>query len=293
MTTPKSMNWLEKLFPKDSEEPKTSKLADRALEALRLVRDDHSFAMGNVQRVPSRFELRLSQEQYDMMQGMDALRDFTFFLKDELMKDLANEGMRTFGDHTIRVAVESDAALGENELYAIVLNPDHGDARPAGEGEAPRARGGEGPARPKAPDSTLVLGEEEEEPAEDEAPTVTLSGDATAAQPERTYKLTVRYPGESNVERYLNGDRWIVGRRGRSGSPLPPNYHKLDLLLPSTISREQIRLELDPASILVERLGKAAVRFEDGAVLGEGESRRIEFGQPFFIEGIEFRFGEA
>lgn len=273
---------LNKLFPKDEEERRSTKFVERGMEALRFVRDDHSMVMGSMRRVPSHFELRVSPQYYETLKGMDAIRDMAFFFKDELMKDLKAERLRTFGDHTVRVGISADPALGPNELYAVVLTPD----RPA---EAPRGSGR--PAAPAPPDATRVLGAE---PAADEAPTVALEPEhAAPARDEKPkeeerwgWNLTLRFPDGSQHRERLDGERWIIGRRGGTGG-VPPGFRKLDLDLPATVSREQLAVELDPETFLLKRIGKAEVGFGDGASLAPEESRRLELGTPFFMEGIE------
>lgn len=282
---------LNKLFPKDEEQKRTSKFVERGLEALRLVRDDHAVAMGTTRRVPSHFQLRVSPQHYDMLQGMDALRDMAFFFKDELMKDLNAEKMRTFGDHTVRVGIAADAALGANELYAVVLSPERA-AEPRR-----RADRADSSANAAPPDATRILGQEL---PQDESPTVVFSGsdsapDASAAAAEAPngteqwgWNLSLRFPDGTVREERLDGERWVVGRRGGTGA-LPAGFRKLDLDLPATISREQFSVELDRETLLLKNIGKAAVIFRDGTSLAANESRRLELDTPFFVEGIEVK----
>lgn len=269
---------LNRLFPRDEEVVgRSSKFVERGLEALRLVRDDHAVAMGSVRRVPSHFELRVSPEHFEALQGMDALRDMAFFFKDELMKDLAPQKMRTFGDHTVRVGIAPDPALGTNELYAVILNPERKSATD---------RRPEGPTAPAGPDATRILGIEPEPPIEDQAPTTAL-GDVRKQQ-EWGWNLTIRFPDGHTHDERLDHNRWIVGRRGSTGT-LPPGTRKLDLDLPTTVSREQLAVELDADTALLRRIGKASVGFKDGTTLAENESRRIELGEAFFVEGVEMK----
>lgn len=267
---------LNKLFPRDEEEKRSSKFVERGLEALRLVRDENTVAMGTVRRVPSHFELRVSLQHYDTLQGMDALRDMAFFFKDELMKDLNAEKMRTFGDHTVRVGIAADAALGPNELYAVVLNPER---------VAEPVRRTAQRAAPAAPDATRVLGTE---PEPDESPTVAFAADAPKQEEEKKWgwNLSLRFPDGAVHQERLDGERWVIGRRGGTGA-LASGFRKLDLDLPATVSREQLSIELDHDTVLLKRIGKAAVGFKDGTTLAAGESRRLELGTPFYVEAVE------
>src|SRR5687768_3074375 len=113
--------WLDKFFPSDDGGHRTNALVEQGLHALRLARDERAFTMGDVTRVPSRMELRISPERFDELKAMDAARDLEFFFNDELMRDLQAEGMRTFGDHAIHITVAADPDLGPDELYAEVL----------------------------------------------------------------------------------------------------------------------------------------------------------------------------
>ena len=271
---------IDKLFPKDLEQKPSSKLVERGLEALRLVRDEHAVMMGTARRVPSHFELRLSPHRHEGVAGMDALRDMEFFFKDELMKDLTAENMRTFGDHTIHVRIADDPGLNDNELYAIVLNPDR------------RSRSAEHKAHGVAnqshvpDDSTQVLAALPAEQEPDESVTVVLD---KIEDPMPSYNFQVRPPDSSFATTELRGEHWVIGRRGSSGNPLPEGFQKLDLDLPTTVSREQVHVEIDSSSVLVTSVGKGRVTFADDHALNQNESRRIEFGASFFVEGIEMR----
>ncbi len=270
---------LEKLFPKDEVRKPSSKLVERGLEALRLVRDEHAMMMGTVRRVPSHFELRLSPGKHEELVRMDALRDLEFHFKDELMKDLATEGSRTFGDHTIHVRIAPDPALGEKELYGMVLNPER---RPST--TAP-ARENRGSGTPSDADATRVLEEEISEPVEDSGETATvIVGESEPVGPR--YRLNLRFPDGTERREEPEGDRWIIGRRGHSGTPVPEGYRKVELDLPTTVSREQIRVEIEPDSLLVTNIGKGIVAFPDGTLLQGGDSRRMRPGDVLLLEGV-------
>lgn len=276
---------LNKLFPKDEEERRSSKFIERGLEALRMVRDSHTVAMGELRRTPSNFELRVSTEQYALLTGMDALRDMSFYFKDALMKDLATHGMRTYGDHTIRVAIAPDAVLGPNEIYVVVLNPE----RKSTEQSERSTR----VAKPAPPDDATRVLAEEGKPEEQIDATVVLSQDV-GNKPVVTqiWNLTLRFPDGRTIRERLNGSKWILGRRGSTGSSLA-GYQKIELDLPLTVSREQVALELDQQTMVLRRIGKAPITFANGDELGEDESRRLETDQPFFIEEIEVRILNA
>ena len=258
-----------RIFPNEYSQQGTSEFVTRGLEALRMVRDEHAFGMGEVRRVPSHLELRVSGERYDELVRMQAMRDLEYFFTDELMKDLAAEGMRTFGDHAIRVAIGSDEQLGPAELYAAVVTP---------EKSAPSSKGGSA-APPPVSDSTRVLDAEE-------SPTAVMAPPEQTLAPDR-YNLVVTGPNGFRGEEVLSGDRWIVGRRGGSGRPIPVGYRKLDLNLRETISREQARVDLSGGRITVQRIGKAPMSISKRDTLGEGESRTLEMGTPFYIDDYE------
>lgn len=273
---------INRLFPKDEEERRSSKFVERGLEALRLVRDGHAVAMGKIWRTPSSFELRVSTGQYESLAGMDALQDMSFFFKDELMKDLAGKGMRTFGDHTIRVRIASDPVLGSNELYAVVLNP---------EASSPVADSGHSRnySQPSGPDATQVLDQEPEPVVEQPDATMVLPDEEPVlpVQPV-VWSLLIRFPDGRTHNEPLNSDKWVLGRRGKTGEARQ-GYHKLDLDVPLTVSREQLLLELDGDTFLLRRIGKADVVLRNGDLLGEDESRRLDPDESFFMEDIEFR----
>ena len=269
---------IDRLFPKDVEQKPSSRLVERGLEALRLARDEHAVTMGSTRRVPSHFELRFSPNRREKIAGMGALSDMEFFFKDELMKDLAAESMRTFGDHTLHVRVADDPGLSDNELYAIVLNPER-RSRPTDH------TGGLPISKPDLhDDATLVLEAQSTDHETDESATLVLDdGEDRFSCP----ILRIRFPNNPFMERELHGDHWIIGRRGSSGTPLPDGFQKLDLDLPTTASREQIRLEIDSSSVLITRIGKGAIIFPDSKDLNPNESRRVELGASFFVEGVE------
>lgn len=287
---------LNALFPKDEEERRSSKFVERALDALRMVRDEHSVAMGTVRRAPSNLELRVSQSQYETLTGMDALRDMCFFFKDELMKDLAKHGMRTFGDHTIRVGIAPDSILGPQEIYAVVLNPERRPEERPSAAKGARSVPAEDSTRvfdepdmsgePGAADATLVLGDA----ADAEHETEPEAGRESLPEPTPPARLVVRYPDGRTQEEPLPSNRWIIGRRGSSGGDRGDGVRKLDLDLPTTVSREQLAVELEESTLLVRRAGKADVTLYDGTLLEEGGTRRIEYGRSLIVEGVEFEF---
>ncbi|MGE3800176.1 MAG: hypothetical protein AB7H80_04085 [Candidatus Kapaibacterium sp.] len=276
------MSLLEKLFPKDEVQKPSSKLVERGLEALRLARDERGMMMGDVRRVPSHFELRLSTNRYEELVRMDALRDLEFHFKDELMKEMAVEKSRTFGDHTLHVRIAADPGLGDKEIYAMILNPER---RPAvGGGQQSRSTG------QVSEDATRVLSDDvemPEEPMEEGDAATVMLGDAEPVPP--TYRLHLRFPDGTEREEDSGGSRLIVGRRGTSGTPIPENFRKVELDFPTTVSREQLRLEIEDHSVLVTNIGKGTTSFTDGQVLAGGESRRIRVGEPIVVEGVEVR----
>jgi hypothetical protein len=267
--------WLDKIFPSDDGGQRTNALVEQGLQALRLARDERAFTMGDVTRVPSRLELRISPERFDELKAMDARRDLEFFFNDELMRDLAAENMRTFGDHAVHVTVAADPDLGPDEMYAEVLAPEAGAAVP----EAP-SRAGRAPApRSSNEDATRVIG------APDEGPSTVAIPSAPHAQPP-TYRLLAKGPGGFELRETLEGRHWIVGRRGSSGKPIPAGYRKLDLDVRETVSREQVKVDLMDDRLQLERIGKGAVSIGSDQ-LGDGERRMLPLGAPFTIGEYE------
>ena len=105
---------LDKIFPTDDGRQKTNELVERGLQALRSARDEQSFTMGDVTRVPSRLELRLPQERFDALKAMEAARDLQFFFTDELIhhktpaprrKLLETGALKTVNDALSRVEI--------------------------------------------------------------------------------------------------------------------------------------------------------------------------------------------
>jgi len=255
-------SFLDIIFPAGEAGKKTSELIERGLEALRGARDERALTVGRTTLAPSRLELRLPQARYDELAELGAVRDVEIFLNDELLRDLTAQEMRTFGDQPVYVTVAADTSLQPNELYAAVLPPE-----PGGSGHVPAA------SLPVY-DRTSVLGE---------------AGEPVAPAPETVqgHRLVVR--AEGNVrELHLSGTRWIIGRRGASGQPLPEGFHKVDLDLPPTVSREQLRAEMIAADrLLVRRIGKAPVMLHGSGELREGEQRLIPPGTPVIVGDCE------
>lgn len=263
---------IDRIFPTEEGRRRTNELVERGLEALRIARDERAFTMGNVTRVPSRLELRISQERFDDMKGMDAVRDLEYFFNDELMRDLTAENMRTFGDHAIHVTTAVDSSLGADEIYAAVLAPEGGKVeRPAGDS---------GGARPNLPDSTRVLGV-------DDAPATVAMDMPREREPEFSARLVVLAPGGARVEERLSGRQLIIGRRGASGRPIPAGYRKIDLDMRETVSREQLRVELGEGTFVVTRVGKTPVTISGREALAEGETRTLSYGTPLNIDEYE------
>lgn len=260
-------DWLEMFFPSGDKRNSTSALVEHGLAALRQARDERSFTMGEVRRVPSRLELRVPRERFDELREMDALRDLSYYFNDELMKDLASEEMRTFGDHSVRVTIAADDTLQPDEIYGLVL--------------APEVAGG-GSHAASAPvaqrDSTRVLGEGEE------PRTMALEQEI---EREPSFHLVVIGGGDLRQERRLEGSRWIIGRRGGSGRPVAEGYRKVDLDLRETISREQVRVEVQGDRLVIQRIGKAPVALSASDQLAEGEQKGVPLGDPFYIEDFE------
>jgi hypothetical protein len=269
--------WLEKVFPSEDGGGKTNALVEQGLEALRLARDERAFTMGDVRRVPSRLELRLSPERFDELKGMDASRDLEFFFNDELMKDLSAEGMRTFGDHAVHVTIAADPDLGPDEMYAEVLAPEAGG--PPGGEPGERHRPGQRPA----PDATRVMGD----PADEEhhgASTVAIP--PAPRLPVERWTLRITGPGGFNHTERLEGRGWIIGRRGSTGRPVPTGYRKVDLDVRETVSREQVKVDIMEDRLQIERIGKGVVSAR-GEDLREGERRLIPLGSSFMIDQYE------
>lgn len=267
--------WLDKFFPADDGGQRTNVLVEQGLQALRLARDERAFTMGDVTRVPSRLELRISPERHEELKAMDAGRDLEFFFNDELMRDLAAEGMRTFGDHAVHVTVAADPDLGADEIYAEVLAPDAGTPKSAPRGgNVPRSAG-----PPPGEDATRVMGAPDQGPS-----TVAIPSAAAPALP--ALRVRVKGPGGIDLNEPLEGRHWIIGRRGTSGKPIPAGYRKLDLDVRETVSREQVKLDIMDDRLQIERLGKGIVRVGDDE-LREGERRIIPLGAPFRIDEYE------
>lgn len=275
----------DKLFPKEEQNRPSSKLVDRGLEAIRLIRDEESVTMGTVRRTPSHFELRVSPAQYQHLEGIDAMRDVEFYLKDELMKEMAAEGGRTFGDHTIHVRVAADESLNDNEIYAVILNPDR---TPGKKGDGPPVAAA--PHVPSGPDATRVLGDVSpvDEPSDDDR---TVAVDA-GGKPRLVHVVVVTFPDGSTHRETLTADKVVLGRKGSTGAPLPAGFAKVDLPLPSTVSREQLSIELDGPAYRVTRIGKGEVTLADGSTLEQGASRRIGFGGIIKMNGVELTIRE-
>ena len=257
-------SFLDTILPKGDARKPTSELIERGLEALRIARDERGLSVGSNTLVPSRLELRLPQMRYDELAEMGAVRDVEYYFNDELMKDLAAEKLRTFGDHPVYVTIAADSSLQPNEIYAAVMSPEGGAFVE--------------PAMTPAPfDRTSVLGEQGLPPIPPRPEAAVGSG----------LRLTLRGAGVGS-ERTLEGTRWIIGRQGSSGRPLPDGYRKVDLDLPPTVSREQVRVDLIGGDRLrIERIGKAPMTVHGGERLGEGENRLVPVGAPFQIEDRE------
>jgi hypothetical protein len=268
--------WLDRIFPADDGGQRTNALVEQGLEALRIARDERAFTMGDVTRVPSRLELRISPERFDELKAMDARRDLEFFFNDELMRDLAAEGMRTFGDHAVHVTVAADPDLGPDEIYAEVLAPEAGAPRP-------EITGGRQNARPPE-DSTRVLGDPDEGPA-----TVAIPASPPTV-PDVSYTVRVKGPGGFNSVEKLEGAHWVIGRRGSSGKQLPAGYRKLDLDVRETVSREQIKVDMMDDRMQVERIGKGVVRIGEHE-LREGERRMLPLGASIRIDEYDIVIG--
>lgn len=101
------------------------------------------------------------------------------------------------------------------------------------------------------------------------------------------HHLVVTGPDQMRDQRRLEGTRWLIGRKGSTGRPVPEGYRKIDLDLRENISREQARVEVDGDRLIVQRIGKAGVTISGKDVLGEGEERVIPLGDPFYIDDYE------
>lgn len=258
---------LDTLFPVGEGKKNTTEMIERGLEALRAARDARGVVTGNTMRVPSRLELRLSQTRYDELAEMGAVRDIEIYFNDEMMKDLSVGKMKTFADHPVYITIGSDASLGPNEIYAAVLPPE--DDRPE---HAPAHSPGE------VYDRTSVLGEE----------SVAAGPPAREPQPPPvTYRLVINHEGKGR-EVHLEGRRWVIGRRGASGLEMAEGYRKIDIDFATTVSREQVRVDLIGSDRLrIERIGKGPMHLEGGEELQQGDNRLLPLGARFYIENTE------
>jgi hypothetical protein len=256
---------LDTLFPAGDGKKKTSEMIERGLEALRAARDARAFVTGKTTLVPSRLELKLPQARYDELAEMGAVRDIEYYFNDELLKDLTAGKMKTFGDNPVYITIGVDTSLQPNEIYAAVLTPENDDAVPVVPGR-----------QAEVFDRTSVLGEEAIAPAAGQ-----LHPQSSAAP---TLHLVISEGGRIR-EMPLEGRRWIIGRRGTSGRELAEGYRKVDVDFPTTVSREQVRLDLIGGDRLrIERIGKAPVRLTTGEEIHPGENRLLPFGGQFLIE---------
>jgi hypothetical protein len=197
------------------------------------------------------------------------VQDIEYYFNDELLKDMAAGRMKTFGDNPVYVTIAADPSLQPNEIYGAVLTPEKEDAPPVPTGRAAEIF-----------DRTSVLGEE------------------VIAAPQQQHQHVPAGPpvlrlvtsqGGRTRELPLEGRRWILGRRGSSGRETVEGYRKIDLDLPTTVSREQVRLDLIGGDRLrIERIGKAVVRLANGEELPEGENRLLPLGAGFYIEDFAF-----
>lgn len=249
------------LFPKGEPAAEKSELIERGLEALRRARDERGIVMGKVRLVPARLELRVPSGIFDEIAQVGGQRDVEFFLNDELMKDLKVEGMKTFGDAPVHVSIAVDSSLSPNEISASVLSiePEH-------EMGSVRAEN----------DRTMVLGADD-------------AGFRPSTLPRAPeYRLVVRREGRVVADAGLDGRHWIVGRRGSSGRTSPDGCRKIDLELDTTVSREQLRLDMiDADRFRIQRLGQGSVTMGEGDQLAPGENRLIAVGISFVVEQYE------
>lgn len=259
---------LDLLFPVGERREGTSELIERALEALRGARDERAIVTGKQRLVPSRIELRLAPERYNELAEVAGVRDVAFHLNDEMMKDLRADGLRTFGDHPVHITIAPDSSLGPNELYAVVLVPEGTDDLPVGGASVP--------------DRTMMLGDE---------PVASMASGAPSAAAPRRLRLVVRQGGAAIGTVTLDGRRWIIGRRGSSGSPLAAGYTKIDLDLPPTVSREQLKIDMiDAERLRVQSVGQGRVSIA-GEKLSHDEQRLVAVGMAIQVEEFEIVIG--
>lgn len=262
----------ETLFPSSDGTIERSQLVQQSLRSLRMVRDQQTLVMGSTKRIPSRYELRLSPEQFDQLQAMHALRDLEIFLADQLMKDSASGGMRTFGDHLLRVAIACDDTLTSGELYTATLPP---EIRP------PAASPLASPAaHPAHDDSTRVLG------APDSAIPPAPFPQALPA----VWRAIVEGDGGAIANVELTQGTWIIGRYGNSGTPLPEQCRKIDLDVRPTVSRQQLRVEVLEDSIVVEQIGKGRMWLAENDHFRPGFPRTLLPGSLIHVEEYTIRF---
>ena len=287
---------IDRLFPRDSGPKGSSLLVSRGLDALRMARDARAVMMGDVRRTPSHLELRISTPLHDELTGIDALNDLAFHLKDELMKDLATEKGRTFGDHTIHVTIAPDASLGENELYAMVRNPERRAGAQKGASGAPTGNPAKSHAKSQTSIAPTPASADDEatrllrpEPdveivEEDEDRTMVLD---MVEVPVAT--LTINRPDGSRERIPCMAEQIVIGRSANSERALPEGFVKVDLDLPPTVSREQIAVTIDENGWHVERLGSGGVSLIDGSTIEKGEGRRLSFADPVILDGVAIR----
>jgi hypothetical protein len=259
---------IDTLFPSGDRTGDAGALIERGLEALRRERDERAITMGKQRMVPSRLELSLSQPLYDELAELAGVRDVEYFLNDELMKDLRLDRIKTFSDLPVHVTLAVDTSLAANEIRASVLAPES-ELRPD-----PTMPSGGTPY-----DRTAVLGQ-------DDALLARANQPQANSQP--SYRLVLRQNGIAIGSASLSGRHWIVGRRGVSGRALPEGCVKVDLDLPPTVSREQLRIDLiDAERMRLQCIGQGGTSLGDGDRLALDENRLIAVGVPIFVEEYE------
>lgn len=274
---------IDKLFPNSDGTIERSQFVQESLRSLRMVRDERALLMGTTKRIPSRYELRISADQFDQLRAIHAIRDLEVFLTDQLMKESSAGAMRTFGDHLLRVTIACDDALTTGEIYTAVLSPEvkQSTSQSTGQGASgPTLRSFSGVIEN---DATRVMGE---------------SGNGTEPLPvpiqtplptPRMWRIVVEWEGKGIANAELSQGIWIVGRRGSPRTPLPSNYRTIELDVRETVSRQQLRLEVHEDWVVVEQIGKGRTFLAENDPLRPGFPRTMLPGAELQLEGYTIR----
>lgn len=279
---------IDTLFPSSDGTIERSQFVQESLRSLRMVRDERALLMGSTKRIPSRYELRISAEQFDQLKGMHAIRDLEIFLTDQLMKESSAGGMRTFGDHLLRVAIACDDALTSGEMYTAVLSPEIKQS-PLQRPFAPHLAAHQPTGRAIEEDATRVIGEYgNQSESHHENQSELLPAPAQPPLP-IAWRIVVEQDGRAIANAQLSQGFWIVGRRGTPRPLLPHNHRSLELDLRETVSRHQLRLEVHEDWVVVEQIGKGKAFIGQDDPLRPGFPRTMLPGTELQLEGYTIR----